>query len=122
MCPPGFLWPSRVYVFILFGVIFDFQGLPGLKSIKAINQFLVHSLQVPSLHYFAEIGPYVPRSLKQHFWTVLGSVKRPGSLKVPYRDMLPYLYRLDCHFWRGQINQSIGVYTQRTKLDQARNI
>ena len=45
---------------------------------------------IPSLHYLAEIGLHVPRSLKEQFWALSGSLKAPGSLKVLGSLKVPY--------------------------------
>ena len=77
---PRVQWPSHVYGSTLVGFIFHFRGL--LYQNQVINQFSVYLLCIPSLHYVAEIGLHVPGSLKEQFWTLLGSIKVPGSLKV----------------------------------------
>ena len=59
-------------------------GVPCIK-IKVIDQCLVFLLRIPILHYLADIGLNVPGSLKEQFWTLLGSLKAPGSFKVVYR-------------------------------------
>ena len=55
--------------------------VPCVK-IQVINQFSVYLLHIPSLHYSAEIGLHVPGLLKEQFWTLSGSLKAPGSLRV----------------------------------------
>ena len=45
------------------------SGVPCVK-IKAINQFSVYLLRIPSLHYLAETGLHVSGSLKEQFWTL----------------------------------------------------
>ena len=72
------------------------EVVPSFESqIQFINQFSVDLLSIPSLHYSAEIGLHGPGSLKEQFWTLLGSLKAPGSLKVlrslkvPYRALGP---------------------------------
>ena len=73
------LWPSRVYISTLVGLIFDFRGPPASQSV--INQFSVYLLNIQSLHYLAEIALHVQGSLKKQFWTLSGSLKGSGSLE-----------------------------------------
>ena len=94
MCP-WVLWPSHVYISTLIGLILSLiSGVPCVK-IKVINQFSVYLLHIPSLHYLAEVALHVQGSLKEQFWSLLGSLKASGSLevlgshKVPYRPFFP---------------------------------
>ena len=79
MCP-RVLWPSRVCISTLIGIIFDFRGiLCQNQSYKPVSVYLLH---IPILHYLAEIALHVQGSLKEQFWTLLGSLKASGSLEV----------------------------------------
>ena len=63
--------------------------VPSVK-IQVINQFSVYLFRILSLHYSAEIGLHVPGLPKEQFWTLSGSLKEPGSLKVLGSLKVPY--------------------------------
>ena len=111
-CAPRF-YGLLVFIFLPSLDLSLISGAPCVK-IKAINQFSVHFLHIPSLHYLAEIALHVQGSLKEQFWTLLGYIKASGSLevlgslKVPYKPFfLAKVALVRCNMQMGKCDHQI---------------
>ena len=95
---PLFFFYFLVFIFLsLLELVLIFRGsLCQNQSYKPVFGSLAPCSESASqgLHYSVEIGPYMPGSLKEQFWTVLGSIKEPGSVKVLGSLKVPY--KLQC--------------------------